>query len=141
MLGGGTDVTRQLQGGQIGANITLRDTTLPTDQGELDELSQNMATRVQRAMGLTLFTDPTGTVPAGGGTAGAERLCGFRQQHPGQPGGAGDSIAGARRRRADRCRTQAGYTAIINARAEQHVGRRSRRSPPMSSGLGRGWHI
>jgi flagellar hook-associated protein 1 len=59
---GGSDVTSSLQGGQIGANITLRDTTLPTDQAELDELSENMATRFQ-ANGLTLFTDPTGNVP------------------------------------------------------------------------------
>ena len=59
---GGADVTRQLQGGQIGANITLRDTTLPTDQAELDELSQNMATRFA-SNGLTLFTDPAGNVP------------------------------------------------------------------------------
>jgi flagellar hook-associated protein 1 FlgK len=59
---GGTDVTSQLQGGQIGANITLRDTTLPTDQAELDELSQNMATRFA-TNGLTLFTQPDGTVP------------------------------------------------------------------------------
>jgi flagellar hook-associated protein 1 FlgK len=60
---GGVDVTEQLQGGQIGANITLRDTTLPTDQAELDEFSQNMASRFS-ANGLTLFTDPLGTVPA-----------------------------------------------------------------------------
>jgi flagellar hook-associated protein 1 FlgK len=60
---GGVDVTQQLQGGQIGANITLRDTTLPTDQAELDEFSQNMASRFN-ANGLTLFTDPLGNVPA-----------------------------------------------------------------------------
>ena len=42
---GGTDVTSQLRGGQIGANITLRDTTLPTDQAELDEFAQNLASR------------------------------------------------------------------------------------------------
>ena len=59
---GGTDVTAQLQGGQIGANITLRDTTLPTDQAELDEFSQTMASRFA-ANGLTLFTQPDGTVP------------------------------------------------------------------------------
>ena len=53
----------QLQGGQIGANITLRDTTLPTDQAELDEFAQNLASRFD-AQGLTLFTDPTGAVPA-----------------------------------------------------------------------------
>ena len=59
---GGIDVTSQLQGGQIGANITLRDTTLPTDQAELDEFSQNMASRFA-TNGLALFTDPTGAVP------------------------------------------------------------------------------
>jgi flagellar hook-associated protein 1 FlgK len=58
---GTIDVTRQLQGGQLGANITLRDTTLPTAQAELDEFAQNVASRFD-AQGLTLFTDPTGTV-------------------------------------------------------------------------------
>jgi flagellar hook-associated protein 1 len=60
---GGVDVTSQLQGGQIGANIVLRDTTLPTDQAELDEVAQNLAGRFQDA-GLTLFSDPTGAVPS-----------------------------------------------------------------------------
>jgi flagellar hook-associated protein 1 FlgK len=59
---GGVDVTQQLQGGQIGANITLRDATLPTDQAELDEFAQNMADRFS-ANGLRLFTDPLGNVP------------------------------------------------------------------------------
>ena len=60
---GGADVTSQLRGGQIGANITLRDATLPTDQAELDELAQNLASRFD-TQGLTLFTDPKGAVPA-----------------------------------------------------------------------------
>lgn len=64
---GGADVTTELRGGQIGANIALRDTTLPTNQAELDELSQNLASRFA-TQGLTLFTDPTGAVPAGGGS-------------------------------------------------------------------------
>jgi flagellar hook-associated protein 1 FlgK len=72
----GTDVTRQLRGGQIGANITLRDVTLPTDQAELDELAQNMASRFD-AQGLTLFTDPTGAVPAGGGVPAQAGYVGF----------------------------------------------------------------
>jgi flagellar hook-associated protein 1 FlgK len=59
----GTDITRQLTGGQIGADLTLRDSTLPTFQGELDEFAQNLASRFD-AQGLTLFTDPTGAVPA-----------------------------------------------------------------------------
>ncbi|MGD0105796.1 MAG: flagellar hook-associated protein FlgK [Rhodopila sp.] len=64
---GGVDVTNQMTTGQIGADITLRDTTLPTDQGELDEFSQGLSSRFA-AQGLTLFTDPTGNVPAGGAT-------------------------------------------------------------------------
>jgi flagellar hook-associated protein 1 FlgK len=69
---GGADVTSQLRGGRIGANIALRDTTLPTDQAELDEFAQNLASRFNGA-GLTLFTDPNtdpatnpGIVPATG---------------------------------------------------------------------------
>ncbi len=61
----GADVTTQMQGGQIGANVTLRDTTMPTDQAELDELAQNLASRFDApAVGLALFTDPAKNVPA-----------------------------------------------------------------------------
>jgi flagellar hook-associated protein 1 FlgK len=60
------DATNQLQGGRIGADITLRDTTLPTYQAELDEFAYGMSSRFA-AQGLTLFTDAAGTVPAGGG--------------------------------------------------------------------------
>ena len=63
---GGADVTNQMAGGQIGANITLRDTTLPTYQAELDEFSQGLSSRFS-AQGLKLFTDPAGNVPASGG--------------------------------------------------------------------------
>jgi flagellar hook-associated protein 1 FlgK len=63
----GTDVTAQLQGGRIGADLTLRDSTLPTYQAELDEFAQNLAGRFA-AQGLTLFTDPTGAVPAAAAT-------------------------------------------------------------------------
>jgi flagellar hook-associated protein 1 len=59
---GGIDVTGQLQGGRIGADIALRDGTLPTEQAELDEFAQNLASRFD-AQGLTLFTDPAGHVP------------------------------------------------------------------------------
>jgi flagellar hook-associated protein 1 len=72
----GTDVTSQLAGGQIGANITLRDTTLPTDQAELDEFAQNLASRFH-AQGLDLFTDPTGNVPLGGGVPVQSGYVGF----------------------------------------------------------------
>jgi flagellar hook-associated protein 1 len=63
----GVDVTNQMVGGQIGANIALRDTTLPTAQAGLDEFAYGLSTRFA-AQGLTLFTDPAGNVPAGGGT-------------------------------------------------------------------------
>ena len=63
----GTDVTGQLAGGQIGANVTLRDATLPTDQSELDEFASGLANRFA-AQGLTLFTDGGGNVPSGGGS-------------------------------------------------------------------------
>jgi len=59
----GTDVTSQLQGGRIGADITLRDTTLPTYQAELDEFAYTLSTRFSNA-GLTLFTKPDGTIPS-----------------------------------------------------------------------------
>ncbi len=64
---GGVDVTCQLGGGTLGARVTLRDTTLPTDQAELDEFSQSLASRFD-AQGLRLFSDASGAVPAAGGT-------------------------------------------------------------------------
>ncbi len=73
---GGVDVTGQLTGGQLGANITLRDTTLPTYQAELDEFSETMANQFA-AQGLTLFTDPSGNVPSGGGTPVQSGYVGF----------------------------------------------------------------
>ena len=63
----GADVTSQMVGGQIGANIVLRDTTLPTGQAELDEFAQGLSSRFA-GQGLTLFTDGSGTAPSGGGT-------------------------------------------------------------------------
>ncbi len=58
----GQDVTTSLTGGSLGANITLRDTTLPTMQAELDSFSSTLATRFS-AQGLTLFTDGSGNSP------------------------------------------------------------------------------
>ena len=72
----GVDITRQVTSGQIGANLTLRDTTLPTDTAELDEFAQNLASRFD-SQGLRLFTDPTGAVPAGGGTPVQSGYVGF----------------------------------------------------------------
>jgi flagellar hook-associated protein 1 FlgK len=62
---GGTDITAQLTGGTLGANIALRDTVLPSMQAGLDELAHTLATRFDD-QGLRLFTDPAGNVPVSG---------------------------------------------------------------------------
>jgi flagellar hook-associated protein 1 FlgK len=72
----GTDVTTEMTGGQIGADITLRDTTLPTAQAELDEFAQGLSSRFA-GQGLTLFTDPQGNVPTGGGTPAQSTYVGY----------------------------------------------------------------
>jgi flagellar hook-associated protein 1 FlgK len=77
---GGSDITGQLGGGSIGANLALRDTTMPTYGAELDEFSQNLAGNFS-AQGLNLFTDGQGNVPAagvaGGGTPVQSGYLGF----------------------------------------------------------------
>ncbi|MGE0222035.1 MAG: flagellar hook-associated protein FlgK [Acetobacteraceae bacterium] len=73
---GGHDVTTQMLGGRIGADLALRDRTLPTFQAELDEFAYTLATRFS-AQGLTLFTGPDGTVPAGSGTPAQSGYIGF----------------------------------------------------------------
>jgi len=59
---GTTDITGQLTGGSIGANLTLRDTTLPSYQAALDEFAENLSSRFA-AQGLTLFSNADGTIP------------------------------------------------------------------------------
>ena len=59
----GVDITSSMTGGTIGANLELRDTTLPTFQAQLDEYSQTLSSRFQ-SQGLTLFSNASGTVPA-----------------------------------------------------------------------------
>ncbi len=63
----GADITDQFTTGQIGANVSLRDSELPTFQAELDEFSHNMADRFSAA-GLDLFTDGTNAVAAASAT-------------------------------------------------------------------------
>ena len=72
----GQNVTAQMTGGRIGADLVLRDQTLPTFQAELDEFAQSLAARFQ-AQGLSLFTDPAGAVPATGGTPAQSTYVGF----------------------------------------------------------------
>jgi flagellar hook-associated protein 1 len=76
---GGVDITNELQGGNLGADITLRDSTMPTFQGELDEFSYSLASQFS-AQGLTLFSDPNGNVPAGGGTPVQSTYVGFSSE-------------------------------------------------------------
>jgi flagellar hook-associated protein 1 FlgK len=66
ILLGGTDITAQLTGGSIGANVVLRDVTLPTYQGSLDEFSQTLSARFA-GQGLALFSDGSGNVPVSTG--------------------------------------------------------------------------
>jgi flagellar hook-associated protein 1 FlgK len=75
----GIDITNQLQGGSLGADITLRDATLPTFQAELDEFSFSLASQFS-AQGLTLFSDPNGNVPAGGGPPVQSTYVGFASE-------------------------------------------------------------
>jgi flagellar hook-associated protein 1 FlgK len=65
---GGVDVTAQMTGGSIGANLTLRDQTLPSYQATLDEFSENLSNRFA-AQGLTLFSSASGTIPQSTGPA------------------------------------------------------------------------
>ncbi len=59
---GGIPVAGQPIGGRIGANLALRDGTLPDLQSGLDQFAQSMASQFN-AQGLTLFTNPVGAVP------------------------------------------------------------------------------
>lgn len=61
----GADVTAELTGGRIGADLNLRDSVLPQRQAALDEFAHTLASRFD-AQGLSLFTAPDGTVPPSG---------------------------------------------------------------------------
>ena len=63
LLLSGNDVTAQITTGSVGAQLTLRDQTLPVAQAGLDEFAATLASRLNN-QGLALFTDPAGNVPA-----------------------------------------------------------------------------
>ncbi len=75
---GNQDVTAQISGsgGQLGANLTLRDATLPAYQGTLDEFAQTLATRFSN-QGLTLFSNAGGAVPTAAGSPAQDGYVGF----------------------------------------------------------------
>jgi flagellar hook-associated protein 1 len=58
----GVDVTNQMVGGRIGADITLRDNTLPAAQTALDQFSSNLTSGFA-TQGLDMFTDANANVP------------------------------------------------------------------------------
>lgn len=60
---GGVEVAQSAIGGKMGALFEMRDRTLPTYQAQVDELAQKMASRME-SLGLRLFTDGNGNVPA-----------------------------------------------------------------------------
>ena len=61
----GEDITARVAGGRLGADLTLRDTTMPAYQAGLDEFAHTLVSRFD-AQGLSLFTDASGAVPTGG---------------------------------------------------------------------------
>ena len=80
----GVDVTTQLTGGALGANIALRDQTLPTYQATIDEFAEGLSNRFAQ-QGLVLFSDQTGAVPVSGGVpaqAGYVGYAGTMQVNP-----------------------------------------------------------
>lgn len=86
-------------GGEVGANLTLRDHTLPGMQAGLDGFAQSLASTFQ-AQGLPLFTDGSGAVPPAGtlGFSGTIQVSAAVQATPtmlrdgiGAPGPAGNT--------------------------------------------------
>ncbi|MBX5454619.1 MAG: flagellar hook-associated protein FlgK [Acidobacteriia bacterium] len=113
ILLGGIDVTQQLTGGEIGADITLRDSTLPTYQAELDEFAQNLAGRFN-AEGLPLFTDAGGNIPAGGGSPVQAGYVGFAQEITVNPAVLANPAAVRDGIPSQNTTGQAGFSTLIN---------------------------
>lgn len=57
------NITETNLGGKLGSLVELRDSVMPQQQAQLDELAHKMALRFE-TQGLRLFTDSTGAVPA-----------------------------------------------------------------------------
>lgn len=74
----GTDIAGDGIGGSLGALLELRDETLPTYTAQLDELAQKTAIRFDQ-IGLRLFTDENGNVPATVAPPGLVGYVGFSQ--------------------------------------------------------------
>jgi flagellar hook-associated protein 1 FlgK len=147
---GGADVTNLMTGGQIGANITLRDTTLPTAQAGLDEFAEGLSSRFA-AQGLTLFTPPGGSVanPASTqagyvGYAGTIQVSSTVSSNPSLVRDGTDAIAGSPTGAAaftpNPATGPAGFTALISNIVNFTFGTQAQSGVPQSamntSGLG-----
>ena len=62
-LDGTGDIKSHLTGGTLGANITLRDTTYPKMQAQLDSFSYTLINRFSKA-GVSLFTNGSTSTPS-----------------------------------------------------------------------------
>ncbi len=92
----GVDVTGQLTGGQLGANVTLRDVTLPTYQARAGRVLAEPGRPVFDA-GADIVLRSVGQCAGRWRHAGANRLCRILCRHPGQSGGRARSVGRARR--------------------------------------------
>lgn len=81
LLLSGQDVTSQVTGGRLGAELSLRDKTFPGLQSGLDHFAQTLATGFA-GQGLTLFTDAGGNVPSLPGAALTLRVSALAQATP-----------------------------------------------------------
>jgi flagellar hook-associated protein 1 FlgK len=75
----GTELKQGSIGGELGGLFTLRDTTLPSYQAQLDETAQKLASRLS-GEGLNLFTDANGLVPADTAPPAVPAYVGFSAQ-------------------------------------------------------------
>jgi flagellar hook-associated protein 1 FlgK len=152
ILLGGQPVTSALTGGSIGANITLRDRTLPEYQAGLDEFAETLTTRFAD-QGLTLFTDATGQVPVSGGTPVQSGYVGYSQSIEVNPAVAAEptlvrdgtnaiagSPTGASAFTPNTDPTQTGFDVLIERVLNYSFGPQAQagvpQTPPASSGLG-----
>lgn len=103
---GTQDVTDSLTGGSIGANITLRDTTLPGYQASLDGYSKALATGFS-GQNLALFTSGSGAVLGAGSAVGLSASIQVNSMVLTTPSLVRDGTAGG-------TTTEAGNTTIID---------------------------
>ena len=95
LLLNGQDVTADINRGQLGALLALRDQTLPSLQSSLDGFASSLASGFN-AQGVQLFTDPSGAIPAGAGAGLTIQVSAAAQSNPAivRDGGSPSGLAG-----------------------------------------------